>query len=92
MREGYVQVGYDVLSGSGSMHELIPFVRYERLNTQSRVPAGFAANPANDREIFSVGLAWRPVAGAIIKADLQLRSNEAGTGTDQFNLALGYAF
>jgi len=92
MRGGYVRLGYDVLSASGSMQALIPFVRYERLNTQSRVPVGFTANPANDREIFSVGLAWRPVAGAIVKADFQSRSNGAGTGTDQFNLALGYAF
>jgi len=92
MRGGYVRVGYDVLASSTSTHELIPFVRYERLDTQARVPLGFTADPANEREILSLGIAWRPAPGAIIKADFQFRSNEAGTGTNQFNLALGYAF
>lgn len=88
---GYVQVGYDVLGGE-TRHQLVPYVRWERLDTQAAVPDGFAKDPANERSVLSLGAAWRPLTGMILKADYQIHSNEAETGTDQFNVALGYAF
>jgi FTR1 family protein len=88
----YLQVGYDVLSRRSSVQALIPFVRWEALNTQDEVPAGFAANPANDAQTLTVGAAYRPIDQVIFKADYQDVSNEADTGVDQFNVALGYIF
>src|SRR5919107_1722296 len=38
----YLQGGYDVLRASRSGHQLVPYVRYEQINTQDRVPAGFS--------------------------------------------------
>ena len=89
---GYVQAGYDVLRRVETDHQLLPYVRFEAVNTQDEVPAGFSANPANDQTIVSLGAAWKPVPGAILKADYQIRSNEAETGVDQFNVAVGYLF
>ena len=89
---GYLQAGYDVLQGAETEHQLLPYVRFERVNTQDEVPDGFAANPANDQRIVSLGAAWKPVPGAVLKADYQIHTNEAETGVDQFNVAIGYLF
>jgi len=34
----YLQGGYDVLRGSRTNHQLMPYLRYEQLNTQDRAP------------------------------------------------------
>ena len=88
----YVEAGFDVLSLRGGRASLVPFARYERLDTQKRVPAGFARNPANDVRIWTVGANYRPIPQIVLKADYQDYSNEARTGVDQWNLALGWLF
>ncbi len=88
----YLEAGYDVLQRTATDQQLIPYVRYERLNTQDDVPQGFTADPANDLEIISIGAAWKPITNMIVKADYQIRSNDADTGVDQLNVAVGYLF
>jgi hypothetical protein len=88
----YVQAGYDVLRSSSSTQALIPYVRYERLNTQDQVPGGFAVDPATERTITSLGVAWKPLPNIALKADYQIQTNEARTGINQLNAALGYLF
>ena len=88
----YAQVGYDVLRSTRSEHQLLPYVRYERLNTQRAVPVGFTANPATERTVVSLGVAWKPVPQVVLKADYDGHSNRAGTGVNQVNVALGYLF
>lgn len=91
----YLEAGYDVLgfAGAGSNRQsLVPFARWETYDTQAAVPTGFARNPANDVEILTVGVNWKPFEQVIFKADWQDVDNGAGTGVDQFNLALGYIF
>jgi len=88
----YVQAGYDLLRAAGTTHQLIPYARYEALNTQKEVPAGFTANPANDRTVLTVGAAWKPIPEAVLKVDYNKHSNEADTGLSQLSVALGYLF
>ena len=88
----YVQAGYDVLRSTASTHSLIPYLRYERLNTQDEVPSGFSADPSTDRHITTLGIAWKPLPNIALKADYQIHSNEARTGVNQLNAALGYLF
>ena len=88
----YAQAGYDVLRFTTSTQELMPYVRYEKVNTQAAVPSGFSVNPANDRTILSVGAQWKPITNIGLKADYQIHRNEAQTGVNQFNVALGYLF
>ncbi len=88
----YVQAGYDVLHRTRTRHQLIPYVRFEQLDTQQEVPAGFSSNPANDRQIISLGAAWKPLTNIIVKADYQIHSNEADTGVDQVSAVIGYLF
>jgi len=88
----YLQGGYDVLRGRGGEHQLTPYVRYEQVNTQSRVPAGFTADPANDRRFLTFGAAWKPLPNVSLKTDYQIAHNEANTGVNGLNVALGYLF
>lgn len=88
----YVQGGYDVLRGTGSTHQLTPYVRYERVNTQHAVVEGFAASPANERTILSLGAAWKPVPQVVGKLGYQVHTNEAETGVNQWNVQLGWIF
>ncbi|UCD24940.1 MAG: hypothetical protein JSW51_03190 [Gemmatimonadota bacterium] len=88
----YVQAGYDILRSINTSNQLIPFARYEHLNTQRRVPSGYASDPANDRRIITLGVSWKPISSFVTKAEYQFHSNQANTGINQFNLALGYVF
>lgn len=88
----YLQGGYDVLRGSRSGHQLLPYLRYERVNTQDRVPEGFTANPENDRRFLTFGAMWKPLPNISLKADYQVVGNQADTGVNQLNVDLGYLF
>ena len=88
----YVQGGYDVLRRLRTSQQLLPYIRYEQLNTQDEVPEGFAANPENDQTVVSFGVAWKPLFNIALKADYQIRRNGADTGVNQFNVNLGYLF
>jgi hypothetical protein len=88
----YGEAGYDVLSRRSTEHKLVPFVRYEKLNTQFKVPTGFGKNPANDREIYTLGLSYQPIVNIVLKANYEIQRNQASTGVNQWNLGLGYIF
>ncbi|HEX6135874.1 MAG TPA: hypothetical protein VFZ24_18010, partial [Longimicrobiales bacterium] len=75
LRGWYVQGGYDVLRPFDFTHELMPYIRYEKLDTQLEVPAGFTANPANDRNVIAIGAQWKPFTNIALKADYQIHSN-----------------
>ncbi len=89
----YGEAGYDLaaLRGFGD-RSVVPFVRYERFNPQRRVPGGFARNRALEQSITTLGVQWKPISQAVIKADYQNVGNDARTGTNQWNVAVGYIF
>ncbi|MBT8478813.1 MAG: hypothetical protein KJO06_07855, partial [Gemmatimonadetes bacterium] len=88
----YLQAGYDVLRKARTDVRLLPYVRYESIDTQDAVPAGFAANPETDRRLFTLGVQVLPIPSIAAKVDYTLQSNAAETGVDQFNVALSYMF
>jgi len=90
---GYLEAGYDVLAAMrpGSNLRLVPYARYERLDTQEDVTGG-VEDPANDRKIVTLGAAFAPHPQVVVKLDRQERRNEANTGVGQWNVALGYLF
>jgi cell division protein FtsB len=92
LRGYYVQLGYDVLAGRGGARALIPFTRWESLNTQDAVPAGFQVNPDTDIDILTLGLAYKPIEQIVLKVDYQNVDNRAKTGADRFSVLLGYVF
>lgn len=88
----YLQAGYNLLAPRGGRRQLIPYARWEELDTQASVPAGFARDPANETRSLTLGLAFKPIDQIVVKADYQDYHNEAGTGLDRVNVALGYIF
>ena len=91
MNGGYFETSYNLLAGK-SDQAVIPYLRYEKINTQSEVPVGFLKNPANDQSLWTFGLEYKPISNIVIKADYQNFDNKANTGVDQFNILLGYSF
>lgn len=71
---------------------LVVFVRHERFNTQDEVAPGFTADPANDREVTTAGLAYYPVSQLAVKADIETWSNEAGENWTQSNLGVAFMY
>jgi hypothetical protein len=69
-----------------------PFVRYECLNPQDRVPSGFSQDPSLDQEVFTAGIDVKPLPNVALKTDFQWFSDAARTGTNRFNIALGFLF
>ncbi len=90
----YAEAGYEVWSRlhPGSRYEIVPYLRYEALDTQREVPAGFARNRANDATSTTAGAAFFPHPQVVVKGDYQWNSNDADTGVDQWNCAVGFLF
>jgi hypothetical protein len=91
---GYAELSYNVLNllAPASAQYVSPFFRYERYDTQAKVPSGYQRNLANDRTVYTMGVSYKPIPRVVLKADYQVRTNHAGTGVNQFNLATGYEF
>jgi hypothetical protein len=92
MQGGYVQLGYNVLSQTGLTAAVTPYVRFENVDTQSRIPAGFVRDLSRDGQFTTAGVDFKPIPNVVLKAEYQRITNESGTGRDQFNMNLGYAF
>jgi hypothetical protein len=92
LRGGYLQAGYNVLSQVNTTVALTPYFRYEQVDTQDRVPAGFTRDLARDGTFRTFGIDLKPIPNVVLKADYQWITNAAGTGRNQFNVNLGYAF
>lgn len=92
LQGGYFQVGYNVLSQFHETLGLSPYYRFEQLNTQNKVPLGFSTDPARDGTFNTLGLEFKPIFNIVVKSDYQWNRNQAGTGRNQWNLALGYSF
>ena len=88
----YAQLGYDLLFSSASEHALLPYIRYEAVNTQVDVPSGYSSSGSKDFSVTTIGLAWKPIGNTVLKTDYELHSNASLSGINQFNVAIGWLF
>tara|TARA_B100000959_G_scaffold79216_1_gene84271 strand:- start:17758 stop:19074 length:1317 start_codon:yes stop_codon:yes gene_type:complete len=88
----YVQVGYDLLWSSASEQQLLPYFRYETVNTQAEVPSGYSSSGSKDSNVTAIGMAWKPIGNTVLKMDYQMHSNASSSGINQFNVAMGWLF
>lgn len=86
----YGEVGFDVLTllAPGQRAQLIPFARYERIDTQASVPAGAVADRSQEDEILTFGLNYKPVPQVVVKLDYERWDDDF----DRLNLLFGYVF
>ena len=88
-----VEVGYDVMSEfTLNGPAVIPFIRYEKYNSQDAVPSGFKSSGKYDVEVTAVGVNVKPIEPVVFKAEYKFVDRADGSGVDQFNLAMGYIF
>lgn len=68
------------------------FVRFEQFDTQSAVPSGFTENPATDRQVITLGLAFYPHPDVALKVDREMWEDEADGDGNRTNAALAFIF
>lgn len=89
----YAEGSYDLMTHLPRQRwSLLPFVRYEWLDTQRDVPEGYSEDPVRERTALTAGVELKPLPQVVFKVDYQWLRNEARTGTSQLNLAVGYLF
>jgi hypothetical protein len=91
---GYAEASFDALTllKDAKGQALSPFFRYERYDTQWKVPEGFTKDPANSRVEYTLGLTYKPIEKVVLKLDQQWKLNQARTGVNQWNFGVGYIF
>lgn len=82
----YAELGYDMMNNSEQA--MIPFVRWENIDTQKDMAAGYTADAAQEDTILTFGVHYRPIEKVVIKADFQSYDK----GDDQFEILFGYIF
>ena len=95
---GYIEVGYHFWpdafkDGRLEKSDAVAFVRYDRFDTQHRMPSGVAGNPAGERQELTLGVNFYLTPSFVIKADYQFRDD--GTSEDLgnlFNFGIGWTF
>ncbi len=95
MLGGYVELAYDVwplLFGESNESALEPFVRFEYLDTQRDVAAGFVRDRNLAYSVLSTGLSYFPHPNVVLKAEYRNQNARAGERPDEFALGLGFAY
>ena len=82
----YVELGYDLCAGGEQ--SLVPFVRYENIDTQASLPSGFSSVSEQDDEILTIGINYKPIYQVVFKLDYE---DWDGSG-DRWNFLIGYVF
>lgn len=90
----YVEVSYDVFHKSSKIKsQLLPFVRYTSYDTQYTVEEGINKNPDYEIQAITAGFGWKPVAGVIVKTDMQFSKSASDSEYNKvFNAGIGVWF
>lgn len=77
-----------------SRNDLILFTRYEKYNTQHRMPEGYLPLPQFDRSAWFVGATFKPVPDVALKFDYVFHRSASGVfhPPDGINLGVGWWF
>lgn len=86
----YAEVGYDV--NYGKQWQLIPFVRYEAINTQKEVDSSLTEDKSKDRKLTTIGFVAKPMENISLKIDYTQEKNEAESGVNAWNIGAGWNF
>ena len=93
LRGGYLEAGYRLISGAG-FGDVGVFVRYENVDTQFRMPAGYVPLEQFDRDVWVVGGTYWPEPDIAIKVDYvhQRNGSSVVSAPRSFNVGLGWWF
>ncbi|MCY1722385.1 hypothetical protein OU798_18695 [Prolixibacteraceae bacterium Z1-6] len=89
----YAEAAYNVLRKTKTEMQLVPFIRYEFLNTHNSVDTNSTKNLSYEKTAITTGFTLALTQGAVVKADVQFLKNAA---TDKyaktFNAGIGVMF
>ncbi|WP_462319445.1 hypothetical protein, partial [Marinilabilia sp.] len=89
----YAEVGYNVLRSVKTDKQLMPFVRYEYLDTHNSVESNISKNLAYEKKVITTGLTYALTKGAVAKADMQfVKSGNDDGFAKTLNLGIGVMF
>lgn len=89
----YAEAGYNVLRSFDTEKQLIPFVRYEFLNTHNSVDNSISVNPSYKKNIITTGLTLKLTPKAVLKVDMQfIKSGTDNKFAKTFNAGIGVMF
>ena len=92
---GYIEAGYDILQHfCDTEMTLEPFYRYSYLDTQDRVPNGFARVDRQSQNIHVAGFSFKPHPQVVVKLDYRNFSSDQGNKSiaDEVQAAIGFVF
>lgn len=89
----YAEVGYNVLRTMQTEKQLVPFVRYEFLDTHNSVDGSLQKKASYEKNALSAGLTFALTKGAVVKGDVQfLKSGGDTSYAKTLNLGIGVMF
>lgn len=89
----YAEVGYNVLRTMQTEKQLVPFVRYEFLDTHNSVEGSVQKKASYEKNVLSTGLTFALTKGAVVKGDVQfLKSGGDTSYAKTLNLGIGVMF
>jgi hypothetical protein len=93
MRGYYFEPAVHVLP-MRTRHDVIPFLRYEKYNTQYRMPAGYIPLAQFDRSSWITGITYKPHPDVAVKFDYVFNRNASQVvrAVNGVNLGLGWWF
>ncbi|MEW6325285.1 MAG: hypothetical protein AB1515_07840 [Nitrospirota bacterium] len=88
------EVAYHLLQALApdSEQDVVPFIRYERFDTQAKAPDGFTADPVNNRRVITGGISYLPIPQVAIKVDHERWEDGADDHGHRTNLGLAWMF
>ncbi len=91
MRGGYLEAGYDLKQGLGP-YRLMPFARFEVVQTQAKMPTGYAALTDTDQKILTAGIQYLPMDQVVFKGNFTRTFLPESRSYNQIQLSMGYIF
>ena len=92
----YGEIAYDILPAFNpdTRLGLVPFVRYERFNTQEEVPHPYVADETKNRTVVTMGVSFYLHPNVVFKIDYRQFDSEGGdiSKENDLNIGVGYAF
>ena len=94
----YLEGAYHILpdgwkKGKLAKSDAVVFARYENFDTQFRMPAGVAKDPAGHRTQWTAGVNLYPIPNLVVKADYQSPDDRSANKLPKLiNLGLGWQF
>lgn len=89
---GYLEGAYHLSSLVEGTIDLVPFIRWERINTQARVASDLSRDPTANRSIVTYGLAYYPHPDVALKVDREMWRNDANQKARRTNLGVAFMF